>query len=233
VRKLVTFIRATDTTDPDRFARFWRGPYLESLRAAAPARDHLTRAVHNHVLPIEVRPDAPASASMWSGIGCYYFDSDDAARDLLASPEMSRIVEEHRIEVAQVSHLLCRELFIFDKKPESAPLKMFAFFKRLPSFTRAEALSYYSKDHAALANNKYNPIVKYFQNHVVAGYTNPDSEFDYDGGPESWFRSLEQAQALFNHAKSMELAAKDEAYFVQRDQFAHFFTDEVEVYERP
>ena len=204
--KLVTFIRGGEGLDQATFADIWRDRYFAELLAAPGARDHLERAVHNHVLPIEVRPDAPATASWWSGIGTYAFDSLESARSVMDELDPARVVDRFGGLVAEVSHLLCNEVFIFDKGVDAAPLKMFAFFKRIPSLTRAQALKHYEVDHAAIANNKHNPIVKYLQNHVVEGYTNPDARYAYDGGPESWFRSLEEAKAMFDHPKSMELA---------------------------
>jgi EthD domain len=238
VTKLVTFIRGRADVDRHEFARFWREDVFGRFVASAAVGDHLVRAVHNHVLPIEVRPDAPQTASMWSGIGTYTFDSEAAARAVLSGPDLPGLVTQCGDALSEITHLLCNEVFIFDKRSDAersgdAPaLKMFAFFKRIPSLTRAEALAHYEVDHAAIANNKHNPIVKYLQNHVVEGYTNPDARYAYDGGPESWFRSLDEARALFDHPKSMELAARDEERFVIRDELAHFFTDEVEVYVR-
>jgi hypothetical protein len=233
VTKLVTFIRGRADMDRDEFVRFWRDDFFVQFLALPAVGDHLVRAVHNHVLPIEVRPDAPATASMWSGIGTYTFDSETASRAVLAGSELAGLVARLGDAISEITHLLCNEVFIFDKGvvSESAQLKMFAFFKRIPSLTRAEALKHYEVDHAAIANNRHNPIVKYLQNHVVEGYTNPDPRYAYDGGPESWFRSLEEAKALFDHPKSMELASRDEERFVIRDELAHFFTDEVVVYE--
>jgi hypothetical protein len=238
VSKLMTLIRVGDGMDRADFARFWRESYLPDMLRREEVRETLVRAVHNHVLPVEVRPDAPQTASMWSGIGTYYFDSLPAAVLALEQMAPARVIGDFDGAVAELTHLLCDEVFIFDKRSDAErsgavpALKMFAFFKRIPSLTRAEALAHYEVDHAAIANNKHNPIVKYLQNHVIEGYTNPDGRYAYDGGPESWFRSLEEAKALFDHPKSMELAARDEERFVIRDELAHFFSDEVEVYVR-
>jgi hypothetical protein len=238
VSKLVTLIRGGDGMDRAEFAQFWRGSYLPRMLELEHVRDPLLRAVHNHVLPVEVRPDAPQTASMWSGIGTYYFDSLAASVMALAHMDPARVIDQFGGAIVDLTHLLCDEVFIFDRRSDAErssavpALKMFAFFKRIPSLTRAEALTHYEVDHAAIANNKHNPIVKYLQNHVAEGYTNPDARYAYDGGPESWFRSLDEAKALFDHPKSMELAARDEERFVIRDELAHFFTDEVEVYVR-
>jgi hypothetical protein len=39
--------------------------------------------------------------------------------------------------------------------------------------------------------------VRYIQNHVVETYRNPDTEYDFDAGPEIWFKSMEVADDLF------------------------------------
>jgi hypothetical protein len=221
--KVVRFVRVANGVSPVDFADHWEDEYLRSWQATG-----VTKAVHHHVLPIEVRADTPATASMWSGIGAYYYDSEASARAALsqaASPDPDGLI-------VAAAHLLCNEVMIFDKHVAEAPIKMIAFFKRQPQLTRRQALEYYNVDHAAIASNPHNPIVKYVQNHVLDDYDNPDPTFAYDGGPESWFRSLDEAMRFFGHAKSMEVAARDEARFVIQSELAHFFTDEVVVYER-
>jgi hypothetical protein len=221
--KLVRLVRAAKGVSAPEFAEHWKDEYSRLWQHA-----ELTKAVHHHVLPIEVRADTPATASMWSGIGAYYYESKASAHAALVQAQS--LAPDHII--VATSYLLCNEVMIFDKHVADAPIKMIAFFKRLPHMNRREALAYYNVDHAAIANNKHNPIVKYVQNHVIDGYDNPDQTFAYDGGPESWFRSLDEAKAFFGHVKSMEVAARDEERFVIQSELAHFYTDEVVVYER-
>ena len=80
--------------------------------------------------------------------------------------------------------------------------------------SRLEALRYYRTTHADVgASINRNRISRYIQNHVVDGYRNPDGAWDYDGGPETWFKTLEIATDLFSDREAMEVLGKDEENF--------------------
>jgi hypothetical protein len=191
------------------------------------------RAIHHHVAPGEVRDDTP-TAVRWSGVSSYYFDREEDARDAVRDPDFLRVLSEHERAIPQVTHLLCNELLIYDNKvSDPLPLKMMAFFKRLPSLSREAALEHYRGPHAALADKMANNTMqKFVQNHVLADYTNPDQRYDYDGGPETWFRSRAEAEVIFADTEHMQRVAEDEERFIVRSELAIFWTDEVLVYER-
>jgi hypothetical protein len=86
---------------------------------------------------------------------------------------------------------------MYNRVKGALPIKAFAFFKRLPSFSRLQALQYYQGPHAAVGDgvNK-GRTVRYIQNHVLLDFQNP-APYDYDGGPEIWFKSMDIANDLF------------------------------------
>ena len=63
-------------------------------------------------------------------------------------------------------------------------------------------------------------------------YRNPNAAYDYDGGPEIWFKNMDIALELFNDKEAMDTLGKDEENFVIRGDLLHFLTDEVVVFER-
>jgi hypothetical protein len=67
---------------------------------------------------------------------------------------------------------------------------------------------------------------------VVASYANPDKAYDYDAGPEIWFKSMDVAMDLFGDTEGMETLGRDEETFVLRNELLHFLTDEQVVFER-
>jgi hypothetical protein len=225
--KIMSIVKTTADTADSTFRRYWRERYFEELRQTT-GGEFLTRAVHHHVLPAEIRGDEGLTANKWAGVASYYFATRAAAESLLGDPAYEMLQARHRAMFPEITHLLVEEVWIYDRDPSLLPIKMFAFFKRLPQLSRAAALAYYRGHHAALGETvNHGRTVRYVQNHVVPGYSNPDPRYDYDGGPEIWFKSMDIAMDLFADTDAMETLARDEANFVVRGELLHFLTDEV------
>jgi hypothetical protein len=171
-------------------------------------------------------------ANRWARIGCYYFEKRAAAA-ALADPAFKTLTKAHKSVMPETTHLLVNEAWIYNRDPSHLQLKMFAFFKRKPRISRSDALRYCRTTHADVGESvNKNRTVRYLQNHVIDGYRNPNAAYDYDGGPEIWFRNMDIALELFNDKEAMDTLGKDEANFVIRGDLLHILTDEVVVFER-
>src|SRR3546814_18532069 len=116
---------------------------------------------------------------------------------------------------------------MYNRDKSHLPIKAFAFFKRKPSITREEAHAYYRGPHAEIgAGVNKNRTVRYIQNHVMPGFHPVDLRYDYDAGPEIWFKNMDIALDLFNDQEAMDALAEDEERFVLRTELLHFLTDE-------
>ena len=231
--KLMTLFESAGDVSDDEFRVFWRDEFFPAFHRLPVAANHLLRAVHNHVIPTAIRQDEEATANKWSGAGCYYFDSRVMADALLSDPTYRQLTDGNARMMTQVVHLLVDEVWIYNHDRSRLPIKAFAFFKRQPQLSRREALRYYQGPHAALGETiNHGRTVRYIQNHVLLDYANPKRRYDYDGGPEIWFKSMEIAMDLYNDQTAMATLAEDEEKFVLRDQLIHFLTDEHTLFEK-
>jgi hypothetical protein len=231
--KLMTLVKSAQGVSPEAFAETWRNEFLPEFIALDAPRRHLLKAVHHHLLPSNIREDEGLPVSQWAGVATYYFDSQADAEALLADPAFKALLNKHRAVIAETTHLIVDELWMYNRDPSHLPIKMFAFFKRKPHLTRAYAQEYYRTTHAAVGESiNKNRTVRYIQNHVVPGYANPDKAYDYDAGPEIWFKSMDVAMDLFGDREGMEILGRDEETFVLRNELLHFLTDEQIVFER-
>jgi uncharacterized protein (TIGR02118 family) len=80
-------------------------------------------------------------------------------------------------------------------------IKRLTGWRARPSIDRNEALRYWRVEHAPLVK-KVPGIVRYVQNHVIAGLEGgAKSELAYDGLGEVWFESSESARAALATAE--------------------------------
>lgn len=230
--KLVTLVRASDGLSAADFARRWREEWLTAMIAFAGVGERLVRAVHNHALPGSIRSDEGVAASGWSGVGTYAFD-DAAFVDALALDPGFRAAHGQSGLFAEAVLLPVDEIRIYNRDPSQLPVKMFAFFKRKPHLSREAAQVYYRTTHADIGESiNFNRTVRYVQNHVRPGFKSPDPRYDFDAGPEIWFKSTETALDLFNDTQAMQVLAEDEERFVVRSEIMNLLTDEKVVWER-
>lgn len=231
--KLMTLVKANPTVPREVFANRWQHSFLPELDRLSAEFGGLLKAVHHHVLPGAVREGEGLVVASWSGVGCYYYDRQRDVEALLADPRFAALFTATSGLFHEVTHLVVDEKWIYNRDTSYLPLKLFAFFKRRPEFSRAAALDYYQTTHAAVGESiNKNRTVRYIQNHVVDGYVNPDACYDYDGGPEIWFKSMEVALNLYNDKAAMDILGQDEARFVLRSELLNFMTDEVLVLNR-
>ena len=230
--KFMTLIKSPAAVDAAHFRRHWDSEFLPRFCELPTVRDHLLIAKHNYVLPAPIREQVPAADNKWAGAGCYYFDSRAMAEAVLASAEFRGLIGGSRQMLAEVIPLLVDEVWVHNRDRGYLPIKAFAFFKRLPTFTRLQALQYYQGPHAAVGDriNK-GRTVRYIQNHVLLDFQNP-APHDYDGGPEIWFKSMDIAMDLYADSEGMGILAEDEAKFVKRGDLIHFLAEESQLYNR-
>ncbi|ALR19336.1 hypothetical protein ATN00_02455 [Sphingobium baderi] len=230
--KLMTLIKRSPDVSAEQFRSYWRDIFLPQLRALPLCADSLSRAVHHHVVPKDVRSGEGFTPQDWAGVGCYYFDNHDDPQTLLSTPAFQDLFADTS-HIAKATHLLVDEIWMYNRDKSHLPLKMFSFFKRLPRFTRAFAHEYYLTLHADVgASINKNRTVRYIQNHVLQTYRNPDAEYDFDAGPEIWFKSMEIADDLFADAEGMAILSADEERFCDRPYNIFFMTDEQQVFSR-
>lgn len=231
--KLVTLVRAAQGVSAEQFAERWREEWLPVLMEFSGVGEHLLRAVHHHAIPSGIRADEGVVADGWSAVGTYFFDDAAFVDALAADPAFGALHTEAPL-FAEVALIPVDELWIYDRDPSHLPLKMFAFFKRKPQLSRAEAQLYYRTTHAKVGESiNHGRTVRFVQNHVRPGFVAPDPRYDFDAGPEIWFRSMEIALDLFNDTEAMRILSEDEERFVLRDQITNLLTNEQVVWERP
>jgi ketosteroid isomerase-like protein len=231
--KLMSLFKSAPGVLQQQFADYWRDKFLPDFMELETSSRQLSKAVHHHVIPSAIRDAEGLPGNKWAGVGCYYFDTQTAAEALLVDPAFRTLLEAHRAVLPEATHLLVNELWMYDRDRSHLPIKMFAFFKRKAGWTRVEAQHYYRTTHAEIGETvNRNRTVRYVQNHVVAGYQNPDSAYDYDAGPEIWFKTMDIAMDLFSDREAMETLARDEERFVIRNELLSFLTDEASVFER-
>ena len=229
----MTLVKSAPGVSAEAFADNWRNTFLPAFMALEVPKRHLNRVLHHHVLPSNIREDEGLPVSQWAGVASYYFDEEGDAEAVLADPAFKALLDAHKAVIPEATHLIVDELWMYNGEASHLPIKMFAFFKRKPHLTRAFAHQYYRTTHAAVgASINKNRTVRYVQNHVVASYTNPDKAYDYDAGPEIWFKSMDVAMDLFGDTEGMEILGRDEETFVLRNELLHFLTDEQVVFER-
>jgi hypothetical protein len=233
--KLMTLIRSPATVEADEFKAYWSGEFFSRLARLAIVQEHLVTAKHNHVLPAPIREEvssSTAAAHKWAGAGCYYFDSRVMAEAFLVSGEYRTLLAESRATLAEVSHLLVDEVWMYNRDRGALPVKAFAFFKRAPHLSRLQNLQYYQGPHAAVgASVNKGRTVRYIQNHVLLDFQTPPS-FDYDGGPEIWFKSMSVAMDLYGDHEAMATLGRDEAKFVVPNDLVHFLAEEEVMLDR-
>lgn len=230
--KLMTLFRSTPGVSRKRFRQYWKEVYLPRLLDVPTAGEGLSKAIHNQVIPKDVRSDEGFVQQDWAGVGCYYLDNYGDAEALLADPSFKALFDD-RSHIAAATHLIVDEVWMYNRDKSHLPLKMFSFFRRQARFTRAFAQEYYLTLHADVgASINKGRTVRYIQNHVVPSYRNPDSEYDFDAGPEIWFRSMDIADDLFADAEAMAILSADEERFCERTNNIFFMTDEEVVYLR-
>ncbi|MDY0069896.1 MAG: EthD domain-containing protein [Porticoccaceae bacterium] len=237
--KLMTLFKTPAGVAPERFREHLATVFFPAFKAIPAVAAHLRKAVHHHALDLEIRHEEGIEEegienARWAGVGCYYIDSRVAAEKILAASDYQRLLSGHPGVVSETLNLLVDEVWIHNRDRSPLPVKAFAFFKRLPHLSRLAALQYYQDVHAPYGDSEAinrGRTVRYIQNHVLLDHHHPDPRYDFDGGPEIWFRSLDIALDLFGDQQAMATLAEDEARFVIRDDLIHFLTDEVPVFD--
>lgn len=230
--KLMTLVKRSPDVSAAQYRDYWREIFLPRFRALPVCTQSLSKAVHHHVVPKDVRGGEGFTPQDWAGVGCYYFDNHSDPQDVLTTSAFQDLFSDTSL-MAKATHLIADEIWMFNHDKSHLPLKMFSFFKRLPRFTRAFAQEYYLTLHADVgASINRNRTVRYIQNHVAQTYRNPDHEYDFDAGPEIWFKSMDIADDLFADAEAMAILSADEERFCDRPHNIFFMTDEEVVFER-
>jgi hypothetical protein len=96
------------------------------------------------------------------------------------------------------------------------PVKVLVFFKRRPDLSRQASQAHWQGPHARLGMETYNAtdfMKRYFQNHVLLDYTNPDAAYDYDGSPEYWLQDPNTMINISADSEVMRAIAADEHNF--------------------
>lgn len=230
--KLVTLVRAAPGVSGAAFATHWRETVFPALLSWPGVSERLVRAVHHHAIPSGIRAESGVAADGWSGVGTYSFEDGAFVEALASNPDFLAL---HVPGIyTEVAALPVDEVWIYNRDPSPLPLKMFAFFKRKPEIDRAEAQHYYRTTHAEIGESiNRQRTVRYIQNHVRPGFHAADPRFDFDAGPEIWFRSMEIALDLFSDAEAMRVLSEDEERFVLRGELMNLLTDEQVIYVRP
>ena len=232
--KLMTLFKSPAGVAPEPFREYLATEFFPAFKAIPAVAAHLVKAVHHHALDLEIRHEDGIENARWAGVGCYYFDSRVAAEKVLADSDYRHLLSSHPGVVSETLNLPVDEVWIHNRDRSHLPVKAFAFFKRLPHLSRLEALQYYQDVHAPYGDSEAinrGRTVRYVQNHLLLDHHHPNPRYDFDGGPEIWFKSLDIALDLFGDQQAMATLAEDEARFVIRDDLIHFLTDEVLVFD--
>ena len=225
--KLITLCKSPITVADGDFRRIWQEDFFANFMAIDSVARHLRCAIYHHVLPDFQWPN---DVERWAGIGSYYFTSRAAAEKVLADPAYQALCKSAAAGISQISHLLVEEIFIQNRDNSALPVKMFAFFKRLPALSRLQAQQYYQDTHQPLANDLMeHKTPRSIQNHVLLDHHCEHPQYDFDAGPEAWFQSVEQFFSIAPAGDKLKVLETDEAQFIDRKAGLFLLTDRVEV----
>jgi uncharacterized protein (TIGR02118 family) len=96
-------------------------------------------------------------------------------------------------------------------------IKCTSFIRRRPGLTHEQFVAHYREVHAPLfaalpATRKY--VLRYIQNHPIAGQVPGFQSSTIDGVSEIWFDDLTKCHALFRDAEYLEIIRPDEERFI-------------------
>jgi uncharacterized protein (TIGR02118 family) len=230
--KILSLVQAAPGLEGRAFADYWRDRYLAALLAIPAVRSSLRRVVHNQAQPSSIRDDAEAAPAGWAGVSEMWFTDREAARAFLANADVAAVAREHAGSLPQIVHLHVREVLMWDHGGKHDALKAMAFFLPNPAMTREQAQRYWNVDHVAEGARlgMGQKLSKYVQNHTLLDHHASDPRYDFAGGPELWFNSLEDAETLFSDEDKVAQLSADEAKFSDRSTTAMMVVDEVVVF---
>lgn len=195
--KVVWLARFPQGTDRSEMSRYWteeHGPRFAKVPG-------VRRYVQNHTIePISATGTSEAEI-MFDGYSCAWFESEDAFRSAMTSPEWIETVEDG-VNVFDMEWLWGKSAvlneyimrgepshFPFDAADHGDLFKVVWFVKFRTDKARRDYQDYWRNHHGPLALRE--PLMLgYTQNHVVSGLGADgasDDPVEFDGMSESWF----------------------------------------------
>ena len=227
--KIITLVKSSGMTR-DEFREYWRDVWLPSLLAVPETGDNLVRIVFNHVLPSNIRPDEEVPSDQWAGFAeMWYYDRPSAER-FLASPGVQSAIAAHAEAIPEVVHLHVFEIAGWDRGTGKVALKALNLFIPRDGMSRTEAQRYWSDEHLRETTRlgMSQKLSKYVQNHSFPDHRTADPRYDFAGGPEMWFESMEEAESIFADEALLAELKEDEVKFV--DHSLTLVVEEEDVY---
>jgi len=214
--KACTLFFKNPAMDPVEFQTYWRTEHVPHVKRMPNVR----RYVQNHPR-LDVGKPAP-----YDGFVELWVDDTAALKQLAASPEYARVVEDEKVFVdrPRIDLTLTEEHVVLDGPVPAGAVKQIVLLKRRPGMTPAEFQDHWLNVHAPLVGRP-NGLCRYAQSHTkLSGYRS-DREPTWDGFGEMWFVS-EEAMRAARQAPGQERVRADGANFVDPDKLKSFLVTE-------
>lgn len=228
--KVITLVRSSGMA-PDEFREYWRESVLPSLLAVPEARENLVRVVHNHVLPADARSEEKSPFDQWAGVTEFWYYDRPSAERFLASSEAQQAIASHG-KIPEIVYLHVFEIAGWDRKSRETAMKMMGFFIPKDGLSRIEAQRHWSDEHLRVTARlgMSQKLCKYIQNHTFPEYRTSDPRYNFAGGPEMWFETMEEANSIFADEALLAELKVDEETFTDTRQSVMLMLEEADVY---
>jgi len=176
----------------------------------------LTRYVQSH----RVSGDEDIGNAPYDGIATLWFETEAAAKQALASPQMAAIGADagHFSDPAGMKQVLAREVVMRDTPARDGDLKLVTFNYRKANLSPDAFQDYWENKHGPLVLRDFAALRRYVQNHALIGSYDSGAEPDFDGVLEAWLASFE-ALGAGEGTPEHEGVRADEANFLDPDRF--------------
>jgi uncharacterized protein (TIGR02118 family) len=221
--KTLVFVRRKRGMSFDDFARYWvekHGPIAAKLPG-------LRRLVTNLV-----RPELQRSEPIWDGLSCAWFESTDAVRSIVATPEFRAMIddEENFVDTGDRSAMIVTPYSAAGEEPTSTEalsgaVKTVVAIWRKSGMERNAFNTYWRNTHSELICNLPN-LQAYVQNTIRMDMQRREPLCDAIA--ECWWTSWD---GVLEAVKSAAYAAvqADERHFVDTARLFPMVVREVEV----
>jgi len=156
----------------------------------------------------------------YDGFGSLWFESEAAAKQALASPQMAELKADadRFAESAATKQFLAREVVMRDVAEQDDALKLVTFNYRKPSMSPRMFQDYWKNKHGPLVLRNFAALRRYVQNHALMSWYESGAEPDFDGVLEAWLASFEALRAGEGTPEHESMRA-DEANFLDPARF--------------
>ena len=180
--------------------------------------------LRHYVQSHRVQGDEDVGNAPYDGIASLWFESEAAAKQALASPQMAALKADgdHFADAAGTKQFLAREVVMRDVPEREDALKLVTFNYRKPGLSPQMFQDYWENKHGLLVLRNFAALRRYVQNQALLSSYDAGAEPDFDGMLEAWLASFE-ALTAGEGTPEHEAVRADEANFLDPVRFRFMF----------